>query len=401
MSDNLSFDTSQDLVVFGTFDGLKAVAFNRLYGLHLDPALLDIRQKAELLSALESEKDQIIFLKNLYVAGSDPTRVLGILYQHTDNSGRKGLFGVGHIIDDQASYSATLKVVSAFAKQFLENRQEKWSQLQESFVAYTPPAGYEDQQFLTGQSMQEVILPVSAVKGMWEGLFTLCASLDAMLQTDIYLVSTSNSAAISPQELMLMIAHAVQQDKEQLWQRLQDQETLKMQIEEQDRVHASLQSKVAELEKREAETLERIDDQLRELFDAESANVHYLSSIINELSESSPPSVDPMLDMAPKRSFKTPHNADGSLNETRLDNVRYQSQTRNREAASDYAPDSYRGSRTHLERYKRRDRWVKISRAIGIFLVVLAIIIFVYQMLSGSGPVPDMTNEGHSLSNNY
>ena len=208
-----------DSVIFGTFNGLGALGFGRLYGAHKSPEIFELGHNPALQNSLKNPGDQIIFFKSLFPQGVPPFRVLGTVYHHRDNAGRLGFFGVGKAIANNTPYIDVLKQAISIAKRFDDSRLEGWEQIKAQFQRVRDDARPNSASFNPSVRANDVVLCVSHIREMWDGLLKLSASVRAMDRADIYFVDESyGSIAASPSEFLEMLSTSISSDKRSLTQ---------------------------------------------------------------------------------------------------------------------------------------------------------------------------------------
>lgn len=259
--------SKRDMVVFGTFDGMKAIGCNRLYGIHLSPEILDIRNNAEIFNSINNEGDQLIFFKTLHPVGSKPVRVLGLMYHHKDDSGRIGHVGVGHIVTNKTPVSDVLKVVSTYSHEFLVNRNLYWKKLQEELKTNHLEHEFHNQRFHQPVSTTDIVLCASSIKTIWSDIFDLIVSSEVIPHTDIYLVKNSSKSNIKT--LLSNISSSILEDK--------------IKLQKVSKVNHSLQARITEIESQNISISPSTKYRLQQLLDAEKANLKSLESIITGL----------------------------------------------------------------------------------------------------------------------
>ena len=209
-----------DTVVFGTFNGLSVLGFGRLYGAHQNPEVFEIGHNSALQKSLSAPSDEIIFFKTLFPMNAEPVKVLGVIYHHRDNAGRLGFFGVGKLVTDDMPYGDILRSAFETAKWFGDDRAAAWEQINVQFESLSANASPKTVGFAQHSDLEDTLLCVSYIHGIWDGLLELSASVHSMDQRNIYFIGdTYSNVAISLNDFLRAVAAAVVSDREMLIQR--------------------------------------------------------------------------------------------------------------------------------------------------------------------------------------
>ncbi len=263
----INLNDLDDTVIFGTFNGLAALGFGRLYGIHLNPEILEIGQNASLQNGLNNPGDQIIFFKNFFPRGLKPFRVLGAIYHHRDNSGRLGFFGVGKVVPEKGAYVDVLTLAISLAKCFDTSRMTRWEETYAQFQNFRANMRPGSNSFDPSIKTKDVILCVSDIREIWEGLLRLSTNIQVIDRTDIYFVDDPyRDFATSPSEFLEFLSASFSADKRSL--------AHEYEIEKQKLIAQYQQSGIP--------SQANLTIRLSELYAAQQKNLQFIESIMLE-----------------------------------------------------------------------------------------------------------------------